>query len=356
MVPLSINMENNKGVTVLSNVFVDKYMKDANDAQLKVYLYLLRMVGANLPTDISEIADIFNHTEKDVIRSLKYWEAADVLSLSYDEDGNITGVSLKNLNRESTAATKATTRIATTDIPTKQNIPMISMDYNKEKASYSLDDLARLSDTPDAQMILNAASMYFGRPLNPNEIRTIVFIFDRLAFSFDLTDYLIDYCVDNNQANIQYIEQVAINWYEEGIDTVSKAKQTTKNVTKSSYQIMKFLGKSGEPTGPELEYIRRWTSVYAFSLSIIEDACQRTVLATDKNRFQYADSILKNWYSKGVRTKKDIAALDDAYVASKSTSTVKKTASSSGNGGNASFCRMESQGYDFEALEKALTK
>ena len=28
--------------TVLSNVFIDEYLKDANDAQLKVYLFLVR--------------------------------------------------------------------------------------------------------------------------------------------------------------------------------------------------------------------------------------------------------------------------------------------------------------------------
>ena len=30
--------------TVLSNVFIDEYVKDANDAQLKVYLFLVRKI------------------------------------------------------------------------------------------------------------------------------------------------------------------------------------------------------------------------------------------------------------------------------------------------------------------------
>ena len=47
---------------------------DANDAQLKIYLYLLRVTGAGLTTSISDMADQFNHTEKDVVRALKYWE------------------------------------------------------------------------------------------------------------------------------------------------------------------------------------------------------------------------------------------------------------------------------------------
>ena len=72
------------GVTLISNVFIDYFLKDANDAQLKVYLYLVRHISNHKPFDISNIADEFNHTESDVIRSLKYWEQKQVLSLEYD--------------------------------------------------------------------------------------------------------------------------------------------------------------------------------------------------------------------------------------------------------------------------------
>ena len=74
-------------------------MKDANDAQLKVYLYLIRMMNANLPTSVSDIADKFNHTEKDVLRALKYWEKNRLLSLEYDESKSLIGIHLLDLNK-----------------------------------------------------------------------------------------------------------------------------------------------------------------------------------------------------------------------------------------------------------------
>ena len=87
-----IYQQNSVDVTVVSNLFIDKYMKDANDAQLKIYLYLLRMMNAGLTTSVSDIADKFNHTEKDVMRSLKYWEKNQLLSLEYDEGRSLTGI------------------------------------------------------------------------------------------------------------------------------------------------------------------------------------------------------------------------------------------------------------------------
>ena len=67
-----------KEQTVVSNLFIDEYMADANDAQLKIYLFLVRMMNANLPTCVADIADKFNYTEKDVLRALSYWESREI--------------------------------------------------------------------------------------------------------------------------------------------------------------------------------------------------------------------------------------------------------------------------------------
>ena len=61
---LSVSQDSHAGMTMLSNRFIDEYMTDANDAQIKVYLYLLRCAGTGLPSGISAIADRFNYTEK----------------------------------------------------------------------------------------------------------------------------------------------------------------------------------------------------------------------------------------------------------------------------------------------------
>ena len=47
---LTIYKNNHTESTVISNLFIDNYMAEANDAQIKVYLYLLRMMDAGRPT------------------------------------------------------------------------------------------------------------------------------------------------------------------------------------------------------------------------------------------------------------------------------------------------------------------
>lgn len=88
--------------TVVSNLFIDEYMKSANDAQIKVYLYLLRMTGAHRTTSISDMADLFNHTEKDVVRSLRYWEQKGLLDLTFEGEDDLVSIRLcrPGANRE----------------------------------------------------------------------------------------------------------------------------------------------------------------------------------------------------------------------------------------------------------------
>ena len=88
----------------VSNVFIDEYMADANGEFVKVYLYLLRCMNSNgKSVSISDIADFFDHTEKDVMRALKYWAKQGVLSLSFDDAKNLTGLCLHNLTKSTSA-------------------------------------------------------------------------------------------------------------------------------------------------------------------------------------------------------------------------------------------------------------
>jgi len=110
---------------------------------------------------------------------------------------------------------------------------------------------------------------------------------------------------------------------------------------------MNALGKSTSPTAKEMEFINRWTREYAFSTDIILEACERTVLATDKHRFEYAEGILSSWKRDNVHHKADIHKIDELYQKKKTTS-VPKTVT------NNKFNQFTQNTYDFDALEREL--
>lgn len=348
MAGFKIYQENCADVTVVSNIFIDEYMKDANDAQLKIYLYLLRMMNAGLSTSVSDIADQFNHTEKDVVRALKYWEKNRLLTLEYDEAKKLSGIRLLNFARRSGKSTGEVVPLApVVQLPAKAEALKEKPDFSKP--SYSLDQLKEFKNREETAQILFVAEQYIGKPLSPSEIKTILFFTDRLGFSEDLIDYLIQYCVDKGKKDFRYIEKVALSWAEEGITTPKQAAEFAVKYDKTVYDIMKALGKSGTPTKMEADFAIKWIKEYGFTTDIILEACNRTVMATDKHRFEYADSILTSWHQKQVHRKADIKALDEAYARSRNSTARPQNTLAAGQ-----FNQFMHSDYDFDALEKEI--
>ena len=340
----TIYQDNYADTTTISNLFIDEYMKDANDAQLKIYLYLLRVMSAGGSTSVSDIADQFNHTEKDVIRALRYWEKKNLLALEYDNAKNLSGIQLLDIARR--PGNDAVLLAPLVPLPSKQEAASEKPAFSKP--SYSLDDLKEFKNNEETSQILFVAEQYIGKPLSPSEIKTILFFTDKLNFSEDMIDYLIQYCVGKGKKDFRYIEKVAISWAEEGITTPGQAAKAAVKYDRAVYDTMKALGKSGTPTKAEADYALKWVQTYGFTKDIILEACHRTVMATDKHRFEYADSILNSWHQKQVHHKSDIKALDEAYTKSRTLSSKPKSTSAG------QFNQFMQNDYDFDALEKEI--
>ena len=354
----TIYREDVPGVTLLSNSFIDNYMKDANDAQLKIYLYLLRRLGSGQAASVSEIADFFNHTEREVLRSLKYWEKLKLLAIEYDESKNVSGIRfLKGTDEPVTVAAPAvaaaTAVVSATAITEKaEETPAEKTDPYK-KPSYSTDQLSAFKNKENIRQLFFIAESYMGRQLSVSDMKSILYLSDCLHFSDDLIDYLLQYCVDRGKKDFKYIEAVALNWAQSGVTTPKQAEKFAAKYDKSVYTIMKELGKNNTPTKKELEYIIRWTKEYGFSQDIIAIACERTVLATDSHRFEYAEGILSNWKKEDVHHKSDIQRIDAQYQKSRQSRSSSSAASSSQVSSNR-FNQFPQRDYDYDALEAML--
>ena len=104
--------------------------------------------------------------------------------------------------------------------------------------------------------------------------------------SADLIEYLIEYCVENGHTSMHYIQKVALSWCERHIKTVSEAKASSMAYNKNCYSILGAFGIKGRAPAPsEMEYIKRWTSEYGFSLDLILNACARTMNAIHQPSF-----------------------------------------------------------------------
>ena len=220
-----------------------------------------------------------------------------------------------------------------------------------KKREYTLDEIKEFHNNHEVSELLFIIETYLRHPLNSTEMNTVFFWYDGLKFSGELIEYLVEYCITNGHSSLRYMDKVALGWAENGIDTIEKAKEQVAIRSKAYYSIMKAFGISGRNLAEsEMTFVNKWSKEYSFDIEIIQEACKRTISATQKPSFEYADSILTNWHNSNVHTLKDIEALDEAFNKSKRPATPAQTATVKRN----KFNNFEQRTYDYDKLEKVL--
>ena len=348
--------------TPVSNIFIKNYMQDANDAQIKIYLYLLMSVNSGCECSVGDLADTFNYTEKDVVRALKYWERNEIISLMYDENKVIDGVRLLKVKEKKDVSLPPAPVVL---LPRKTENDMtessVLKEVNKEqsgkeqsaepktgdadtqiiKPEYSLEEVRAFKENAEYSELLFVIETYLGRPLSPANIKSVMFFCKGLEFSTDLIDYLFEYCVGRDKRDFRYIEKVAMTWKEEGVTTPKMAAKFSMKYEKYVYDIMKAVGRTTMPTKPEADLIHKWTKKYGFEMEIIQEACNRSSLQTEKNRLNYADGILTNWFEAKVHHLSDVAQLDAEHEKKKKSQVP-------------AYKNFTQREYDFDELEKQI--
>lgn len=344
--------DGNLGSTAVSNVFIDHYMKEANDAQIKVYLYLLRNSGADSSFEIGDIAETFNHTEKDVVRSLKYWEKEGLLRLRYDLTGEICGITLLGIRKDEEPAqvkadeTPAAPVLSIVPAPEEKKAPARAS--VPAKPTYSADDLRAFKTEAGTEELIAVTESYLTKTISPSDLRSLLYIHKELSFDFEMVDLLLQNCVSKNKRSFNYIEAVAVSWFEQGIKTPAQAKDGIAKYERTTFDIMAALGKTGTPTIKETEFISRWLGTYGFDKEVILAACERTVIKTDTDRFPYTEGILAKWNEQGLHTLAEIENAEENYRKAKANTAVRRP--------NPHANSYQKTTYDFAALQKYINE
>lgn len=338
-----------QGVTVVSNVFLDKYMIKANGEYVKVYLYLLRCLSeSDKELSIGYLADVLENTESDIVRAIKYWAGQGVLSVTYS-GRQIKSIQVNSLEENEEIA--VTLQSAAVGLHTETDEAQEDEISKKKDKAIAIETLNELMADGDVKMLLYVVQKYLEKTLNSTETNIILYIYSELGFSVELTEYLVEYCVSNNHKDIKYIEKVALNWHENNVSTVDEAKKLVS--ANNFYPVLKAFGLSGRnPATVERAFIVKWKDEYGFDMDIIVNACNRTMDTIHQPSFQYADSILQRWRKKGVKSVADLKAIDDEHEKEKEKST--QRAAKKVTVTKPAFNNFNQRTYDYDAMEKLL--
>lgn len=344
--------------TVLSNIYIDEYMASNNEAQVKIYLYLLRKLSSGASVSVISIADFFNYTVMDVERALFFMEKQGLMKLEVS-DNRILGIRILPLVKKESFKrdeSKEVKKIIETNNEEAMDSSREVIVFDK-KPQYSKEEIIEFASLPEITDLIFAAEQYLGKMITQDDIQNLYYMNRTLGLNEDVIDYLIGYCISLKKKSFGYMSKVAKDWAESGVKTVKDAKKLIDNCPKEVYDIFNAFGiKSGsrKPSASEIKYTRLWIEDYGFSMDVIELACVLTVEKTHSISFEYADAILRDWSSKGVKHPSDVDKINQEYAEKrKQNESSVKSSGKAKQAGN-KFSGYSQRDYDFDELEKRL--
>ncbi len=350
-----LKQEGYGSTTSIPNNFIENFMPTAAGEFVKIYIYLLKCISENCrELSISRLADVFNNTEKDTTRALKYWQKKGLLKLSFNEDGTLRSLTLTSSpESEETVIRRPEISDIAEDVTEEvsaepeEETPVF---HAPEKKQYSRGEVASFSSDDDNTMLIFVIQKLLGRVLTGADVNTVMFMKDGLHFPDDLIEYVFEYCADKHKTSIRYIEKTAIAWAEQGIRDAEGAKLINTIYSENCYPVMKAFGLTGRnPAKEECRYIDRWVLSYGFSLDMILEACSRTISTIHQPSFEYAESILKRWKSAGITTLEEVSRADKEFSSRNTTKRPMKSATIKMN-----FNNFQQRSYDYDELEAKL--
>lgn len=262
--------------TSVENLFLAKFMPDAPDSAVKVYLLALMHAQQRLPLDNEGLAKMLGLSLGAVMDAWDYWESQGLVRKLSKGDGsdryNIEFLSIKEaaFGRRSEQKTKTAAAIENLD---DKNFSQLLRDIEA--------CTGRLLEAREPEEIAAWISEY---GMNPEVI---------------LLGY--KYCVNKGKSNrCKYVGTILKDWRARGLSTAEEVNESLAAGDRNyaMYKaVMKELGFHRNATEPEKHIMDGWFSDMEFSLEKVLEACKKTTGIANPN-INYVNSVLAAWYKE----------------------------------------------------------
>ena len=253
---------------------VDSHLKLAGALQLRVILYCLRHTY-DAEVNPALMAELFSVSEEDINDALMFWTELGLIEC------------------EGAAFTP------TTPAPEVKKVapPKAPRPDRKEVARRGME-------SPEIAFLLNEAQQKFGRMLKQSESSVLVWIYDDLGLDASVILMILQHAVQSEKVNITYIERVARDWAENGIDTIAAAEQriVELNNNRSAWNKMRraFGLDSRSPSATEQAIAVSAVIEWKMDDALLKRAYDACVDTCGKYNIKYIKKVLTEWHKQGI--------------------------------------------------------
>ena len=168
----------------------------------------------------------------------------------------------------------------------------------------------RIANSAEIKFLFERAENIYSKILNHTEQRTIVWIHDYMGLSSDVIIMLLQHCKEMDKLSSGYIETVAKNWCEKGINDAKSAEEEINRMGRMEIffrKIKRIFGIETKLTSKQKQIAELWCN-QGYSDELLELASDKTIDRIGKLSFAYTDKILSDWKEKGYTSRNDVEA------------------------------------------------
>ncbi len=316
------SIESKKTETAVSNVFIEKYMPEADGDFVKVYLLGINQCSCEKPLSLSQMASALGLTEKNIFDAWKYWDEKGVLSF----DGE--NIEFFDLNCQKGNDINLQTK------------PV----YSAEEIYYCASKNKQLSE------LFGVVEKILSKPLSSTDLMVVYSFYDYYGLPVDVIPMLISHSVRMGKKSMKQIEKTASLWVEKEITTVETAEKyiaKSEEYIASIDRLKKIMGLENKTLSvAEKKYINSWVCDLSFSFDLVAYAYKICFNMGEKYIFSSMNKLLLNWHKSGVNNLKQAMA----HQQNGGTESVKS------NVAPTKFTNFDQPDFDFDSFEKNLIK
>lgn len=304
MMNFGLNLGDWNAVFAVPCAVVDRHIKMAGSAQLKVLLWVLRHAGETCSAE--EIASSLGLMTADVCDAMQYWIQTGLIGENRE---SLTPGTKKEEVSESRPEMQLGASLSTQE---KEKAPVAKSVRNKPKQLNTAEIAARINGADEIKYLADTAELVFGRPLSTPELGRLIDCHDWYGLPIDVLIMAIQYAQSINKCNMNYIENMAANWAEQEIVTHERAEQRIRelDIRRDAWnRVVECLGiERRPPSEAEGAAAERWIAEWKFSTDMIQEAYNRCVDSTGKMKISYMNKIMERWHAEGILSLQDAKA------------------------------------------------
>lgn len=154
--------------------------------------------------------------------------------------------------------------------------------------------------------LLHTAAEKLGKALSPADMAVYLHLYSGIGLPPEVILMIIGYAVKNGKARLSYIEKTALNWAEQGINTMDAADAhlcRLERLDTAWKQVCEWTNTEvARPTLAQKEAACRWLHEWGVSRKIVELVVEHTVNKLGKFQVNYIDRILERFHADGINT------------------------------------------------------